>query len=102
MSRPLMMSTLSNGSIITPPGSSITSSIEAVLSGQVHAREQRHLAKDSLATVRHQTKTAAEFLAAEETVSRDRALHEIRSDLTEKIKLSCPTGPQKSPFCTDL
>lgn len=53
---------------------------------QVHAREQRHLAKDSLATVRHQTKTAAEFLAAEETVSRDRALHEIRSDLTEKIK----------------
>ena len=69
---------------------------------QVHAREQRHLAKDSLATVRHQTKTAAEFLAAEETVSRDRALHEIRSDLTEKIKYHAQRARKKSPFCTDL
>ncbi|MBP7760709.1 class E sortase [Candidatus Saccharibacteria bacterium] len=53
---------------------------------QVHAREQRHLAKDSLAAVRHPTKTAAEFLSAEESISKDKALHEIRTDLRTKIK----------------
>ena len=53
---------------------------------QAHAREQRRLAEGSLLKVSRQSRDTTPDTAEDGIVTKDKALHEIRSDLTSKIE----------------